>query len=55
MLGQIKGRPVCAAHALDPSVGGEELGVPAVAGVMGHFVVHVLTEANLGGIGANLV
>ena len=55
MLRQIKGGPVGTAHALDPSVGGEELGVPAVTGVMGHLVVHVLTEANLGGIGSNLV
>ena len=44
MLGQVEGRPVRTADALHPAVAGEDLGVPAVAGVVSHLVGHVLSE-----------
>ena len=53
VLLEVEGLPVRAADALDPAVRGEELGVPAVAGVMGHLVVHVLAEAEALGVDAD--
>jgi len=54
MVRKIKSGAIGTTHALDPAVGGEELGVPAVAGVVSHLVVHVLTETDLGRISTNL-
>ena len=54
MVRKIESGAIGTAHALDPAVGGEKLGVPAVAGVVSHLIVHVLTEANLGRISSNL-
>lgn len=34
-------------------VGGKAFGVPAVAGVMGHFIIHVLAESQFLGIDAH--
>ncbi|KAF3806253.1 putative glycine--tRNA ligase [Colletotrichum gloeosporioides] len=45
--GQVVGAAVSAADTLDPARGGEELGVPAVGGVVGHLIGHVLAEADL--------
>ncbi|GKT46694.1 uncharacterized protein ColSpa_06875 [Colletotrichum spaethianum] len=53
--GQVVGAAVCAADTLDPAGGGEELGVPAVGGVVGHLVLHVLAEADLGHVDTNLL
>ena len=36
--------PVSTADTFDPAVRGEQLGVPAVAGVVRHLVGHVLPE-----------
>lgn len=44
MNGQIVRRAIGTADALNPAVRRENLGVPAVGGVMCHFVRHVLTE-----------
>ncbi|GKT53876.1 hypothetical protein ColTof3_01215 [Colletotrichum tofieldiae] len=53
--GQVVGAAVGAADTLDPAGGGEELGVPAVGGVVGHLVLHVLAEADLGHVDTNLL
>ena len=54
MLREIESGSVCASDALDPSVGREQLGVPAVAGVVSHLVVHVLPESKLLRVHAHL-
>ena len=54
VLAEVKGGPVRAADALDPAVGGEELGVPAVASVVRHLVGHVLTKPQLLGVRPHL-
>ena len=54
MLRQVEGGPIGAPDTLDPAVRGEHLGVPAVAGVVRHLVVHVLPEPNFGGISTDL-
>ena len=54
MLAEIVCRPVGTADALHPTVGGEQLGVPAVAGVVRHLVGHVLAEAQALGVHADL-
>lgn len=51
---QIVGRTVSTADTLDPAVRCEELGVPAVASVVGHLVGHVLSETNLAHVDTNL-
>lgn len=51
--GQVVSRAVSAANTLDPAIGGLNLGVPAVSGIVGHFVGHVLTEAQTLRIDAN--
>jgi hypothetical protein len=51
---QVVARAIGVADALDPAVRGEQLGVPAVDGVVGHLVGEVLTEAQAGGFCAHL-
>ena len=51
---QIVGRAIGTANALLPAVRGVNLGIPAVAGVMGHLVGHVLTETNAVGVDTDL-
>lgn len=55
MYAQIVGATVCAAHTLNPAVGVEQFAVPAVGGVVRHFVLHVLAEAQLCHVDANLL
>lgn len=52
--GQIVGRSVSTADTLDPAVGGVQLSVPTVGGVMGHLVGHVLSESESVGVDTNL-
>mmetsp|Transcript_49451 Transcript_49451/g.127452 ORF Transcript_49451/g.127452 Transcript_49451/m.127452 type:complete len:204 (+) Transcript_49451:1224-1835(+) len=40
-------RPVCVADGFDPAISSVELGIPAVAGIMGHFGGEMLSETNL--------
>jgi hypothetical protein len=51
---QVVRATVGTANALDPAVRCQQLGVPAVCGVMGHLVGHVLPEADLLGVDTNL-
>ncbi|KUI60383.1 hypothetical protein VP1G_11257 [Cytospora mali] len=52
---EIVGRTVGTADTLDPAIRSEQLGVPAVAGVVGHLVGHVLPEADLAHVRTNLL
>ena len=36
--------PVGASNTLDPAVAGQNLGVPAVTGIVSHLIGHVLSE-----------
>jgi len=44
---EVEARSVCVTHALDPAVTGEDLGVPAVAGLVRHLSVQVLAEPDV--------
>ena len=44
MLEEVVARPISDTHALDPTVGGDDLSVPTVLRVMGHFLLQVLSE-----------
>lgn len=52
VLLEIIARAISTADALHPSITGLALGVPTVTGVVGHLVLHVLSEAHLGRIHA---
>lgn len=52
---QIVGTAVSTANALDPAGGGQQLGIPAVAGIVSHLVSHVLTEAHLRQVDTDLL
>ena len=54
VLAEIVCGPVGAADALHPYVGGEQLCVPAVAGVVRHLVGHVLPEPEPGRVDTDL-
>jgi hypothetical protein len=51
---QVVRRSVSATNALDPAVGGVDLGVPAVGGVVSHLVRHVLAETEAVGVDTDL-
>ena len=46
--------PVSTANALHPAIAGEQLGVPAIAGVVRDLVPHVLPELEPGRVHADL-
>lgn len=45
MLGEVIATAICTANALNPPVRGEAFGIPAVASVVRHLILHVLSEA----------
>ena len=47
--------PVSATNTLHPAIAGEQLGVPAIAGVVRDLVPHVLPELESGRVHADLL
>lgn len=43
---EVKAGPIGAASDLNPAIGGLDFGIPAVLGIMGHFIASVLSESN---------